>query len=107
MGLKKNDKKQRLDVLLTDRGLAESRQKAQALILAGKVQVDGKRADKSGALFPSTASILVASGQRFASRAGEKLAGALVDFGIEPAGRVCLDIGSSTGGFTDCLLQHG
>src|SRR5206468_386562 len=90
-----------------ERGLAESRQKAQALILAGKVQVDGKRADKSGALFSPAASISVSGGPRYASRSGVKLEGALADFGIECSGRVCLDVGSSTGGFTDCLLQHG
>jgi 23S rRNA (cytidine1920-2'-O)/16S rRNA (cytidine1409-2'-O)-methyltransferase len=101
------NKKQRLDVLLAERGLAESRQKAQALILAGKVQVEGKRAEKAGALFSSDVSIQVESGQRYVSRGGEKLEGALTDFGIDCKRRICLDIGSSTGGFADCLLQHG
>jgi 23S rRNA (cytidine1920-2'-O)/16S rRNA (cytidine1409-2'-O)-methyltransferase len=102
------ERKQRLDVLLTERGLAESRQKAQALILAGKIRVNGRRTDKAGALVSSAAAIeLAGAAQRYASRAGAKLAGALADFGIDPAGRVCLDVGSSTGGFTDCLLQEG
>jgi 23S rRNA (cytidine1920-2'-O)/16S rRNA (cytidine1409-2'-O)-methyltransferase len=101
-------KKQRLDLLLAERGLAESRQKAQALILAGQVRVNGTRADKAGVLVPSTAQIQIAGGgQRYVSRAGDKLAGALADFGVDPSGKICLDAGSSTGGFTDCLLQHG
>jgi 23S rRNA (cytidine1920-2'-O)/16S rRNA (cytidine1409-2'-O)-methyltransferase len=105
---KGKDKKQRLDLLLAERGLAESRQKAQALILAGTVRVNGLRADKAGALVSPTAQIeLAGRGQRYVSRAGDKLAGALADFGVDPAGQVCLDVGSSTGGFTDCLLQHG
>jgi 23S rRNA (cytidine1920-2'-O)/16S rRNA (cytidine1409-2'-O)-methyltransferase len=108
MAPRSKDKKQRLDVLLTERGLAESRQKAQALILAGKVRVNGARADKAGALVSSAARIeLVGGGLRYASRAGDKLAGALADLGVDPGGKVCLDVGSSTGGFTDCLLQHG
>ena len=108
MTTRTKEKKQRLDVLLAERGLTESRQKAQALILAGKVRVNGLRVDKAGALVSTAAQIeLPDPGQRYASRAGEKLAGALEDFGVAPAGRVCLDVGSSTGGFTDCLLQHG
>lgn len=102
------DRKQRLDLLLAQRGLAESRQKAQALILAGKIRVNGRRMDKAGALVSSAAAVeLAGPGQRYVSRAGAKLEGALADFGVDPAGRACLDIGSSTGGFTDCLLQHG
>ena len=102
------DRKQRLDLLLTERGLVETRQKAQALILAGKVRVEGRRMDKAGALVSSAAAIeLSGQGQSYVSRAGAKLAGALADFGTHPEGRVCLDIGSSTGGFTDCLLQRG
>jgi 23S rRNA (cytidine1920-2'-O)/16S rRNA (cytidine1409-2'-O)-methyltransferase len=102
------DRKQRLDLLLAERGLVESRQKAQALILAGKIRVDGRRVDKAGALVSSAAAIeLTGQGQSYVSRAGAKLAGALADFGVDPQGRVCLDIGSSTGGFTDCLLQRG
>jgi 23S rRNA (cytidine1920-2'-O)/16S rRNA (cytidine1409-2'-O)-methyltransferase len=100
--------KKRLDLLLVERGLVDSRQKAQALILAGEVRVNGQRADKPGATTPADARIeLVARGPRYASRAGEKLQGALRDFGIDPTRRICLDAGSSTGGFTDCLLQHG
>ncbi len=100
--------KRRLDVLLAERDLAESRQKAQAMILAGEVRVNGQRAEKPGAMFSADAQIEIAGrGSRYASRAGEKLAGALQDFGVSPAGRICLDAGSSTGGFTDCLLQYG
>jgi 23S rRNA (cytidine1920-2'-O)/16S rRNA (cytidine1409-2'-O)-methyltransferase len=102
------ERKVRLDLLLTERGLVESRQKAQALILAGKVRVNGRRMDKAGSLVSSAAAVELAdAGQRYASRAGAKLAGALEDFGVDPQGRVCMDIGSSTGGFTDCLLQRG
>jgi len=100
--------RERLDVLLVERGLAASRQKAQAMILAGEVQADGARVEKAGQLVASSARLEVHSRlQKYASRAGLKLEGALEDFGIQPAGRVCLDVGSSTGGFTDCLLQHG
>lgn len=100
--------KKRLDVLLVERGLVESRQKAQAVILAGEVRANGQRADKPGATVSVDARIeLAARGTRYASRAGEKLEGALEDFGVSPANRICLDAGSSTGGFTDCLLQHG
>jgi 23S rRNA (cytidine1920-2'-O)/16S rRNA (cytidine1409-2'-O)-methyltransferase len=100
--------KKRLDLLLVERGLVESRQKAQAVILAGEVRVNGQRAEKPGAAFSSDAQIEFA-GRRspYASRAGEKLEGALHDFSVSPADRICLDAGSSTGGFTDCLLQHG
>ena len=104
----KESPKKRLDLLLVERELAESRQKAQALILAGEVRVNGQRAEKAGAVFPADARIeVVGRGTRYASRAGEKLEGALQDFGVDPAGKICLDAGSSTGGFTDCLLQHG
>jgi len=100
--------KKRLDVLLVERGLVESRQKAQAVILAGEVRANGQRADKPGATFSGDARIELATrGARYASRAGEKLEGALQDFGVSPTNRICLDAGSSTGGFTDCLLQHG
>ncbi|MGO9642208.1 MAG: TlyA family RNA methyltransferase [Candidatus Acidiferrales bacterium] len=104
----KKIEKQRLDILLVERGLAESRQKAQALILAGAVRVDGEPRDKSGAAIPASARIEIAdSGLRYASRGGTKLEGALQDFGVNVAGKICLDVGASTGGFTDCLLQHG
>ncbi|HJY88323.1 MAG TPA: TlyA family RNA methyltransferase [Candidatus Acidoferrales bacterium] len=100
--------KKRLDVLLVERGLAESRQLAQALILAGQVLVSGQKRDKAGALVPPGANIeVVGSRLRYASRGGLKLEGALEDFHLPVANKLCLDIGSSTGGFTDCLLQHG
>jgi 23S rRNA (cytidine1920-2'-O)/16S rRNA (cytidine1409-2'-O)-methyltransferase len=98
----------RLDALVVERGLAESLAKAQAMILAGEVSVDGARADKAGSRFPNESRIEVTSrAGKYVSRGGLKLEGALQDFAIDPANRICLDIGSSTGGFTDCLLQHG
>ena len=100
--------KARLDVLLVERGLAPSRERAQALLLAGHVRVNGAKIDKAGTQVATDARIdVVGEGLRYASRAGLKLEGALLDFGINTLDRVCLDIGSSTGGFTDCLLQHG
>jgi 23S rRNA (cytidine1920-2'-O)/16S rRNA (cytidine1409-2'-O)-methyltransferase len=100
--------RQRLDQLLVERGLAASRQQAQALILAGAARVDGQRVDKAGTLVNADARLEIAGeGMKYASRGGWKLAGALEDFGIDPSGCVALDAGSSTGGFTDCLLQHG
>ena len=100
--------KQRLDILLVERGLAESRQKAQAMLLAGEVRVNGQRREKPGERIPLDARVEIESTQaRYASRGGFKLEGALRDFGVDPANRICLDVGSSTGGFTDCLLQHG
>jgi 23S rRNA (cytidine1920-2'-O)/16S rRNA (cytidine1409-2'-O)-methyltransferase len=100
--------KKRLDLLLVDRGLAESTTKAQAMILAGEVSVDDVRADKAGSPILEDAHIVITSRtQKYASRAGLKLEGALADFAIDPSGHICLDIGSSTGGFTDCLLQKG
>jgi 23S rRNA (cytidine1920-2'-O)/16S rRNA (cytidine1409-2'-O)-methyltransferase len=99
---------QRLDALLVERGLADSIAKAQAMILAGEVSVDGARADKAGTRFSQESRIEVASrSAKFVSRGGFKLEGALEDFAVDPSGCVCLDVGSSTGGFTDCLLQHG
>ncbi len=104
----KKPEKKRLDVLLVERGLAESREKAQAMILAGEVQADGARAEKPGTRVAGTARVQVHSRlQKYASRGGFKLEGALEDFAVVAAGRVCLDVGSSTGGFTDCLLQRG
>ena len=100
--------RKRLDILLLERGLAKSRQKAQAMILAGEVSVDGAKQEKAGAQIPDSARIEVNSRiQKYASRGGLKLEGALADLSINPANLVCLDLGSSTGGFTDCLLQHG
>jgi 23S rRNA (cytidine1920-2'-O)/16S rRNA (cytidine1409-2'-O)-methyltransferase len=100
--------KKRLDLLVVERGLAESREKAQAMILAGEIRVNGERSEKAGAQVATDARI-EASGdsEKYASRGGGKLEGALKDFGIDVSGRICLDIGSSTGGFTDCLLGHG
>jgi 23S rRNA (cytidine1920-2'-O)/16S rRNA (cytidine1409-2'-O)-methyltransferase len=100
--------KSRLDLLLVARGLAPSREKAQALILAGLVEVDGRPAAKAGEAFAEDAAIAVAGPPHpYVSRGGVKLAAALDHFGIDPSGRVCLDVGASTGGFTDCLLQRG
>lgn len=105
---KTKKEKKRLDVLLVERGLAETRQKAQSLILAGQVLVNQQKVDKAGALLaPDTSIELTGSGLRYASRGGWKLEGALEEFGVSVAGKVCLDAGSSTGGFTDCLLQRG
>jgi 23S rRNA (cytidine1920-2'-O)/16S rRNA (cytidine1409-2'-O)-methyltransferase len=100
--------RKRLDLLLVERGCAESAQKATAMILAGEVQVDGQRAEKAGVPVAEDARIEIINRlQKFVSRGGVKLEGALEDFAIKPAGCVCLDIGASNGGFTDCLLQQG
>lgn len=101
-------KKKRIDVLLVERGLVESREKAQALIMAGEVVVGEERAEKAGAKYPEDAPLrLKNSGPSYASRGGHKLAGALEDFQVDPKGLRALDVGASTGGFTDCLLQNG
>jgi 23S rRNA (cytidine1920-2'-O)/16S rRNA (cytidine1409-2'-O)-methyltransferase len=98
----------RLDVLLVERGLAPTREKAQAMILAGLVEVAGRRADKAGEAVDRDAPLAVAGpAHPYVSRGGVKLAAALDAFGIDPTGAVCLDVGASTGGFTDCLLQRG
>lgn len=98
----------RLDKLVLERGLAPTREKAQALILAGQIHINGRRADKAGMPVPADARVeLVGAPPRYVSRGGIKLEGALEDFSLDPSGKICLDIGSSTGGFTDCLLQHG
>lgn len=98
----------RLDCLLVDRGLAESRQRAQALILAGAVLVGGRPADKAGSPVAADAEIRIRGGENpYVSRGGLKLRGALDAFGISVRGMVALDVGASTGGFTDCLLQAG
>ena len=105
---KPKSEKKRLDLLVVERGLAESREKAQAMILAGEVRVNGARSDKAGTQIACDAQIEVTGhAAKYASRAGFKLEGALEDFGVSPEGKICLDVGSSTGGFTDCLLQHG
>jgi 23S rRNA (cytidine1920-2'-O)/16S rRNA (cytidine1409-2'-O)-methyltransferase len=96
-----------LDVALVERQLVDSREKAQALILAGKVQVDGQRADKPGRAVSADSRIAVEQALRYVSRGGLKLEHALAKFQVDVTGRVAMDIGTSTGGFTDCLLQHG
>lgn len=101
-------RKIRLDQLLLDRKLADSLSKAQALVLAGEVSVDDMRVDKPGTAISEAARISISSrSPKFASRAGQKLEGALDDFSINAANQICLDIGASNGGFTDCLLQRG
>ena len=100
-------KKVRLDVLLVERGLAESRAKAQALIMAGQVRVADQVALKPATTVDTKAALTVDSGPRFVSRGGEKLDAALEAFDIDVSGLVCIDVGASTGGFTDCLLQRG
>ena len=99
--------KERIDVLLVERGLAASRERARALILAGRVLVREQKVDKAGASFPSDVAIrLLGEDMPYVSRGGLKLAAALERWPIAVAGRACLDVGASTGGFTDCLLQH-
>jgi 23S rRNA (cytidine1920-2'-O)/16S rRNA (cytidine1409-2'-O)-methyltransferase len=97
----------RLDQLLVERGLAETRTKAQALVLAGQVMLDGQKAPKPGHAVAADARVEVLEAARFVSRGGFKLEGALDGFRIDVSGLVCLDVGASTGGFTDCLLQRG
>lgn len=100
--------KKRLDVLVTEQGYAETRSKAQAIIMAGQVYVNGQKADKPGVSYDETVQLEV-RGQTcpYVSRGGLKLEKALRDFGVKPDGFVCSDSGASTGGFTDCLLQQG
>jgi 23S rRNA (cytidine1920-2'-O)/16S rRNA (cytidine1409-2'-O)-methyltransferase len=99
--------KMRLDALLVERGLVESRARAQALIMAGEVRLEGEVALKPGTAVSAEAQVEVMQGPRFVSRGGEKLDSALEVFELDTAGRVCADVGASTGGFTDCLLQRG
>ncbi|MGN0361855.1 MAG: TlyA family RNA methyltransferase [Bilifractor sp.] len=101
--------KKRLDVLVTEKGLAASREKAKVLIMAGEVFVDGQREDKPGMTFPETAEIVLKGRDLFpfVSRGGLKLDKAVHSFHLHLAGRVCMDVGASTGGFTDCMLQNG
>ena len=100
--------KERIDKVLVERGLVESRTRAQALILAGQVLVQEQRIDKPGQLIDTSAEIRIkGESLRYASRGGLKLEAALREFNIDPTGKSALDIGASTGGFTDCLLQHG
>ena len=100
--------KKRLDVLLVEKGFAETRTKAQSIIMSGQVYVDDQKADKPGVSYEETVSIEVRGAScPYVSRGGLKLEKALRDFGVEPKGYVCSDSGASTGGFTDCLLQQG
>ncbi len=96
-----------MDLALLERKLAESREKAAALILAGVVRVNGQRADKPGRMVEADARIEVEQALKYVSRGGFKLEAALLGFGVTVQGRVCMDVGTSTGGFTDCLLKNG
>ena len=105
---KRSAVKKRLDTVLVERGLTESRSKARAVIMAGDVYVDGVRTDKAGALVKDGSEVTLRDASlRYVSRGGLKLEAALKEFGIDPAGCTAVDIGASTGGFTDCLLKHG
>lgn len=100
--------KERLDVLLVKRNLAESREKAKAIIMSGIVYVNGQKEDKAGSTFEETAAIEVrGTTLKYVSRGGLKLEKAMTHFGLDLTGKVCMDVGSSTGGFTDCMLQNG
>lgn len=105
--MKEKIQKVRLDCLLVERGLFPSREQAQRAIMAGSVRVGEQRAEKPGVKVASDAALSVQERSRYVGRGGFKLEAALSHFGIDPTGRTCLDIGASTGGFTDCLLQHG
>jgi len=101
-------KKQRIDILMANSGLAESRNKAQRLVMAGEVRVDGQLVHKSSELFDSSCHITIKSKPKYVSRGGLKLEKAITEFNINDiVGGICVDIGASTGGFTDCLLQNG
>jgi len=98
----------RLDQLLVQRGLFPSRERARRAVMAGAVELDGRRVDKPGAQVADSAALAVVErGEPYVSRGGRKLAAALDALGVDPSGKVCLDVGASTGGFTDCLLQRG
>ena len=100
--------KERLDVMMVQRGLAPSREKAKAYIMAGEVLVDGQREDKPGTAFADTVTITIKGNPiPYVSRGGLKLEKAVNEFELNLSGRVCMDVGSSTGGFTDCMLQNG
>jgi len=105
--MKKAPARQRIDQLLVERALVASRAKAQALILAGSVLVNGQKVEKAGQNVPADAQVQLLDQLPFVGRGGLKLDHALREFGIDPAGLVCIDLGASTGGFTDCLLQRG
>jgi 23S rRNA (cytidine1920-2'-O)/16S rRNA (cytidine1409-2'-O)-methyltransferase len=100
-------RKERIDVLLVQRGLVDSRSQAQRLVMAGQVRVNGELAHKPSSRVDGGAEIEIEQRPRFVSRGGDKLLAALEQFSISVEGRVCADVGASTGGFTDCLLQHG
>ncbi len=101
-------KKERLDILLVNRGLAQSREKAKAIIMSGIVYVDGEKEDKAGTTFAENVNIEIKGNTlRYVSRGGLKLEKAMNEFGLKLDGFVCMDVGSSTGGFTDCMLQNG
>lgn len=100
--------KERLDVLLASRGLAESREKAKAVIMSGIVYVNGQKEDKAGSVFDEKSEIEVRGATlKYVSRGGLKLEKAMTHFGVQLEGKICMDVGSSTGGFTDCMLQNG
>jgi len=100
--------KTRLDILIVERALAPSRERAQALLLAGSVLVNGQKITKPGTQVSSDAQLeIIGEQSKYVSRGGLKLEGALADFALSPAGKICMDVGSSTGGFTDCMLQNG
>lgn len=99
--------KKRIDILLVERGLAESRNQAQRLVMAGEVRVDGEMVHKSSATVPEDAHVEVKERPKYVSRGGKKLEAAIQAFGVDVMDRVCADVGASTGGFTDCLLQNG
>ena len=103
----KPSKKSRLDLLILEHKLANTRQKAQALIMAGQVLVNGRQASKPGTLFPYDSHIVLKASPQYVGRGGFKLAHALRVFSVDPTGLTTLDVGSSTGGFTDCLIQNG
>jgi 23S rRNA (cytidine1920-2'-O)/16S rRNA (cytidine1409-2'-O)-methyltransferase len=105
--MKKKMKKERIDIILVERCLAESRSKAQRLVMAGQVRVNGEVVPKPSVTFPPDVTIEIDPGARYVSRGGEKLEYAIRESGIEISGKVCADVGASTGGFTDGLLQHG
>lgn len=107
MNGQKVKKKSRLDVLLHRRGLVPSREAARRLVMAGEVLVNGEMAVKPGMLVSDHVEIVIKARPRYVSRGGDKLAAALDEFNIRPEGRICADVGASTGGFTDCLLQAG
>ena len=106
-GARRARDRQRLDLVLVAQGLVRSREQARGLILAGRVLVEGLKIEKAGTLVQTSAAISVREDQPYVSRGGSKLAGALDSLDVDPTGLVCLDVGASTGGFTDCLLQRG